>query len=61
MTTRGAASPYRVPCRFSGRVGHIVLDQIRTVDRARLVRCLGRLSTATLRTTLVGLQEMFAP
>lgn len=61
MTTRGAASPYRVPCRFGGRVGQIVLDQIRTVDRVRLVRCLGRLSTATLRTALAGLQEMFAP
>jgi len=61
MTTRGTAYPYRVPCRFGGKVGQIVLDQIRTVDRARLVRRLGRLAPATLRTALTRLQEMFAP
>ena len=61
MTTRGAAYPYRIPCRFAGRTGQIVLDQIRTVDQARLVRRLGRLPGATLRTALVALQETFAP
>lgn len=61
MTTRGVPYPSRIPCRFGGKAGHVVLDQIRAVDRARLVRRLGRLPTATLRTALVGLTEMFAP
>ncbi|MDD5558199.1 type II toxin-antitoxin system PemK/MazF family toxin [Candidatus Methylomirabilis sp.] len=61
LTTGGQAYPFRVPCRFGGRVGRIVLDQIRTVDRERLVRRLGQLSPATLGRTLAVLQEMFAP
>jgi mRNA interferase MazF len=59
LTTGGHSYPFRVPCKFQGRTGHIVLDQIRTVDRERLVRRLGRLSTATLGRALVILQEMF--
>lgn len=61
MTTGGHVYPFRIPCRFQGRLGHVVLDQIRTVDRERLVRRLGRLSPGTLRRTLEVLQEMFAP
>ena len=61
MTAGGHLYPFRVPCRFRGRAGHVVLDQVRTVDRERLVRRLGRLSPGTLRRTLEVLQEMFAP
>lgn len=61
MTTRGQAYPSRVPCRFAGKAGHVVLDQIRAVDRARLARRLGRVSPATLRLVLDVLQEVFAP
>lgn len=61
LTTGGQVYPFRVPCRFRGRVGRVVLDQIRTVDRERLVRRLGQLSPATLGRTLAVLQEMFAP
>lgn len=61
LTTGGHGYPFRVPCRFQGRSGHVVLDQIRTVDRERLVRQLGRLAPATLGRTLGVLQEMFAP
>ncbi len=61
LTTGGHPYPFRVPCRFGGRAGHVVLDQIRTVDRERLVRRLGRLSPATLGRSLGVLQEMFAP
>jgi len=60
MTTRGAPYPSRVPCRFGGRTGQVVLDQVRTLDRARLVRRLGRVSPSTLRLVLDTLQEMFA-
>jgi mRNA interferase MazF len=61
MTTGGHAYPFRVACRFQSRAGHVVLDQIRTVDRDRLVRRLGRLSSNTLTQVLAVLQEMFSP
>jgi mRNA interferase MazF len=52
--------PFRIACRFRGRPGFIVLDQIRTVDRRRLVRSLGRLSSPTLSRALAALRDMFA-
>ena len=61
LTTGGHAYPFRVPCRFGGRAGYVVIDQIRTVDRERLVRRLGKLSPSTLGRILVILQEMFTP
>ncbi len=60
MTTKGQASPTRVPCRFQGKAGQVVLDQIRTVDRARLVKRLGRLDARTAERVLEVLQEMFS-
>ncbi len=61
MTTGGHPHPSRVPCRFASKTGHVVLDQIRTVDRERLIRKLGRLSEPTLHSVISVLQEMFAP
>ena len=61
MTRGGHAYPFRVSCRFQKRTGHVVLDQIRTVDRERLVRRLGRLSATALGHILGVLQEMFSP
>lgn len=60
MTTSGRAYPWRIRCRFQNRSGYIVLDQLRTVDRERLVKRLGVLTTAALSDVLGGLQEMFA-
>lgn len=60
MTTKGRTYLTRVPCRFQGKVGQIVLDQLRTVDKARLVKRLGQISGATQRTILAVLGEMFA-
>ena len=60
MTSGGHAYPFRVLCRFQGRSGHVVLDQVRTVDRSRLVNHLGRLSSTALNKSLRILQEMFA-
>ncbi|MGH9891607.1 MAG: type II toxin-antitoxin system PemK/MazF family toxin [bacterium] len=60
LTTGSHSYPFRIPCRFQGRSGHVVLDQIRTVDRERLVRRLGKVSESTLIKTLSTLQEMFA-
>jgi len=53
--------PFRIPCRFEGKQGFVVLDQIRAVDIERLVKRLGRLAPATLQKVLAILQEMFAP
>ena len=61
MTTKGRDYPTRVAVRFRGKNGQIVLDQIRTVDRERLVKRLGALTTDTVGDVLGGLQEMFAP
>src|SRR5512139_3956373 len=59
LTTGGHPYPFRVSCRFEVRSGYAVIDQIRTVDRERLVRRLGKLSPSTLGRILVILQEMF--
>jgi len=61
MTRKGRDYPTRVPCRFRGRAGQVVLDQIRTVDGARLVRRHGRLDARTGARVLEVLAEMFAP
>ncbi len=61
LTTGGHPYPFRVPCRFGGKAGYVVIDQIRTVDRERLVRRLGKLSPSTLGRVLAILQEMFTP
>ena len=61
MTTAGRAYPTRVPIRFRRRQGHIVLDQIRTVDKSRLVQRLGKIDDPTAQNVLAVLGEMFAP
>lgn len=59
LTTGSHAYPFRVACRFDGKDGHLVLDQLRTVDRERLVKRLGAMSTPTLVKALGVLREMF--
>ena len=61
MTTKGQAYPTRVACRFGGKSGQVVLDQIRTLDQKRLTKRLGRLDAKTSVQVLEVLQEMFAP
>jgi len=61
MTTRGQDYPSRVPVAFQKKQGQIVIDQIRTVDKIRLIRKLGSLDKRTVEKVLGVLQEMFAP
>lgn len=61
MTTKGRNYPTRIPLTFRRKKGQVVLDQIRTVDRARLVKRLGKLDAQTAEKLLVVLGEMFAP
>lgn len=60
MTTKGRDYPTRIPLTFQRKKGQIVLDQIRTVDKTRLVKRLGKLDTNTAAKMLTVLQEMFA-
>jgi mRNA interferase MazF len=59
MTTGGHPYPFRVSCRFAGKRGHVVLDQLRTVDRERLRKRLGALSDSAMTEVLGVLGEMF--
>ncbi len=61
MTTGARSAAFRVPITFKGKTGLILLDQIRTIDKARLVRREGAVHAATLKRTLTTLQTMFAP
>jgi mRNA interferase MazF len=60
MTTGNRPAPFRIPVRFEERAGLILLDQIRALDKQRLVRRLGAIDARTLRTTLGRLQAVFA-
>lgn len=60
MTTQGRSYPTRIVCRFKGKRGQVVLDQLRTVDKVRLIRKLGRIEPKTQQTVLAVLQEMFS-
>ncbi|MHB8392553.1 MAG: type II toxin-antitoxin system PemK/MazF family toxin [Acidobacteriaceae bacterium] len=60
MTTKGRDYPTRIPLTFRRKKGQIVLDQIRTVDKTRLVKRLGKLDQSTATHTLTVLQELFA-
>jgi mRNA interferase MazF len=61
MTTGGHAYPWRVPVTFDGKRGRVVLDQLRTVDRERLIRRLGALDRSAARELLEALGQLFAP
>ena len=60
MTTKARSYPTRVSCRFEGKDAHIVLDQLRTVDKSRLLKRLGRISPTIQRRVLSVLAELFA-
>ena len=60
MTTKGPPYPTRVACRFEGKAGQVVLDQLRAVDKVRLAKRLGRIGAQAQRAVLATLAEMFA-
>jgi mRNA interferase MazF len=60
LTTGGRQYPTRIPVVFQGKQGHIVLNQIRTVDKRRPITRLGRLDDATVVLVATTLREMFA-
>lgn len=60
MTSTCKPYPTRVPVSFEKKEGFIVLDQIRTIDKSRLVKLLGKIEKETAQNLLSTLQEMFA-
>ena len=60
LTTAGKQYPTRVPCTFRKRKGLIVLDQIRTIDKTRLIKKLGVIDSNTQLDMIKILQQMFA-
>jgi mRNA interferase MazF len=61
MTTKSGPAPYRPAITFQGKRGLILLDQVRTLDKIRLIKRLGTVSSATLNSALKTLQQVFAP
>lgn len=59
MTSQGFQAPFRISLTFQGTTGLVLLDQLRTIDKSRLIKKLGRLQPKTLTTTLQKLQELF--
>ena len=60
MTSKGFQFPSRVSCIFQGKNGLILLDQIRAVDKSRLVQKLGEISTDNQHEIVNCLHEFFA-
>lgn len=60
MTTGSQPAPFRVPITLRRKSGLILLDQLRTLDRQRLVQRLGAAKEATMERALAQLQAMFA-
>jgi mRNA interferase MazF len=60
LTWKGRGYPTRINCRFDKKDGQVVLDQIRTVDKTRLAKKLGRIDEPTQEQVLGGLADMFA-
>ena len=60
MTTKSRSLPTRVVCEFEGKIGFIVLDQIRAIDKIRLIKKLGEIDDETQIKVLEKLQEIFA-
>ena len=59
MTTANRPAPFRVPVLHAGKNGLILLDQIRTIDKQRLIKRIGLLGPDTLSATLAGLRAIF--
>ncbi len=59
MTTSERAFPFRVGLSFHGKMGQVALDQLRSVDRTRLVKLLGTVPTKTAVAVSAVLVEMF--
>ena len=60
MTTASHPAAYRIEAKLKGKTGRFLLEQIRTIDKSRLLRRVGEAEQKTLALTLETLREMFA-
>lgn len=60
LTTKSRSYPSRVECTFGGKLGQIVLDQIRTIDKSRLIKRLGRIDRSTSNSLIRTLVALFS-
>ena len=60
MTTTIRRYPFRVTCVFQEKKGQIAIDQLRAVDKTRLVKKIGNIHSSTATKTLAIIQEMFS-
>lgn len=60
LTTAGKEYPTRIKCTFKRKNAHIVLDQIRTIDKSRLIKNIGAIDEETKLTVISALQRLFA-
>lgn len=61
MTTGSRIAGFRIPLTFQGKTGLMLLDQIRTLDKSRLVKKMGTIQKLTLSKALNTLQDVFEP
>lgn len=60
MTTKGRNYPTRVSCSFHGKKGQILLEQMRAVDKIRLIKRLGRIDSYVQTQVFSALSELFS-
>ena len=61
MTTGSRPAGFRIPLTFQGKTGLMLLDQIRTLDKSRLIKKMGTIQKLTLSKALNTLQDVFEP
>ncbi len=57
--TTGRAYPFRIPTKIQGKPGVAAIDQIRTVDKRRLVKKISTLHSSTSKRVMDALLKMF--
>jgi mRNA interferase MazF len=59
MTTKSRAYPTRVKVKHNKQTGWVVIDQIRTIDKVRIIKVLGKLNTAEIAACKAVIKETF--
>ena len=59
MTTKSKKYPTRIEVKHDGKIGWVVIDQIRTIDKQRIIKSLGRLSVPEIKEVKSVLKETY--
>ena len=60
LTSSQKTYPTRIDCKFKGKEGQVTLDQIRSVDKMRLVKKLGKMDASTAQSICKKMQSLFS-